>query len=334
MDVIQWIEEHLAPQPCTSGTFLYDHMASQSGRSLPIIYQPFDVTDRRHWLDRGAVFDFVHTAGRGKLLDFGPGDGWPSLILAPYVDQVIGVEGSQRRVEVCRENAARLGIDNATFIYVEPGTPLPFEADSFDGITAASSVEQTPDPYATLQELYRVLKPVGRLRLSYEGLECYRDRSEFEAWLLSLGQDTCRLVIYDRDIDGERVQHYGLTLSMSEQDAAAILMPADQELDRDTLTVDLLERIRPSVVQALKMTLRHPSNKTWVAWMKKCGFSAAETTHCGQAFAWLLFGALSPEKHPPDRAALDALLDPAVQVVVQLAARPIRGRDPYITATK
>ena len=39
------------------------------------------------------------------------------------------------------------------------------EEKSFDGIMASSSIEQTPNPKATLKELFRVLKPGGRLRI-------------------------------------------------------------------------------------------------------------------------------------------------------------------------
>ncbi|MBN1933608.1 MAG: class I SAM-dependent methyltransferase [Anaerolineae bacterium] len=338
MDSIDWIEQNLNPTPCTSAGLLYDHMDSQSGRSLPIIYQPFDVTDRGHWTDRGSLFDFLSTAGQsgGHILDFGPGDGWPSLILAPFVDRVTGVDGSQRRVEVCRENAARLGIDNATFIYVEPGQPLPYGDNTFDGIAAASSVEQTPDPYRTLQELHRVLRPEGKLRLSYEGLECYRGEGEFEAWLTGVGNDACKLVIYHRNVGGERVNHYGLTLAMPQEKARIVLTPDGKDITQDTLTVERLEQLRPSIAQASKLTLRHPSASTWLKWLDEIGFGSAQTTHCGAAFAWLLYDALSPERHPTSIDALDDLLRTGAQVATQLAAPNVLpgGRDPWITAAK
>ena len=98
--------------------------------------------------------------------------------MAPYVAEVVGVEGAHRRVEVCRENAARLGITNAHFYYVAPGAPLPFDANSFDGAMAASSLEQSPDPRATLREIYRVLRPGARLRMYYEALGRYRGGQE------------------------------------------------------------------------------------------------------------------------------------------------------------
>lgn len=75
MDLFDWIRQELEPVACTSDAFIYDDMASQSGRSLPIIYQPFDAGRRSHWRDRGACFDFLSsTRGEGaKILDFGPG---------------------------------------------------------------------------------------------------------------------------------------------------------------------------------------------------------------------------------------------------------------------
>ena len=138
MHVFDWIEQKLKPKLCNSEEFFYDEMESQSDYCLPIIYQPFDVNKRSHWKDRGSLFDYLFsTEGEAKrLLDFGPGDGWPSLIVAPFVSKVVGVEGSHRRIKVCSENAKRIGISNAKFIYVKPGNSLPFEDNSFDGVMA------------------------------------------------------------------------------------------------------------------------------------------------------------------------------------------------------
>jgi len=74
MDVVEWIIEKLKPEPCNSDRFIYDDMDSQSGRSLPIVYEPFDGTKKAHWRDRGAMHDYLlSTLGNGKLLmDFGP----------------------------------------------------------------------------------------------------------------------------------------------------------------------------------------------------------------------------------------------------------------------
>ncbi|MBT1247872.1 MULTISPECIES: hypothetical protein [unclassified Thermosipho (in: thermotogales)] len=58
MNVIKWIESELDPVPCTSEDFIYNDMESQFNYSLPIIYQPFDVKNKSHWADQGAIFDF------------------------------------------------------------------------------------------------------------------------------------------------------------------------------------------------------------------------------------------------------------------------------------
>lgn len=50
-----WIRRRLGPEVCTSSTFIYEDMASQSGEALPLICQPFDIKRRDHWRDRGAL---------------------------------------------------------------------------------------------------------------------------------------------------------------------------------------------------------------------------------------------------------------------------------------
>ena len=330
--VLDWVCATFALRPCSSEELLYDHMASQSGRRLPIIYQPFEVGNQRHWADRGSLFDYLHSTGGGRVLDFGPGDGWPSLILAPYVEEVIGVDGSRRRVAACEENAARLGIENARFVYVEPGAPLPFEDACFDGIAAASSVEQTPDPYATLGELYRVLRPGGRLRIDYEALSRYAGGAEREAWLLERAGGGCRLVIYDRDIEGERAVHYGLDLELTMAQAEALLVPEGGEVSFAALDVEALERLRPHVVGAVRCTLRHPSGRTLAGWLEEIGFAEVHPLSGGRWYAWRLYDVLGPEQRPRDLGALDAYLSPLVEAFVGFAA-PIE-MDPMITAVK
>jgi len=342
--VLEWVREALELRPCSSGELLYDHMASQSDRCLPIIYQPFDVENRGHWADRGSLFDYLHSTGGGRVLDFGPGDGWPSLILAPYVREVIGVEGSRRRVAVCQENAARLGIDNVRFEYVEPGAPLPFAEGEFDSITAASSVEQTPDPFATLAEFYRVLRPGGRLRMSYEALSRYAGEPKQGAWLLDLAEGGerpgtpssslagCRLMISDNDIEGERVVHYGLDLELAPAEAEALLLPAGGELSFAVLDVDALEGLRPHMLDAVTCTLTHPSGRTLARWLEEIGFDPVLPSYSGAWYAWRLYDVLGPERRPRDLQALDAYLSPIIEAFVRFAA-PIET-DPMITAVK
>ncbi len=334
MDIFRWITETLTPEPRTTEALIYDHMASQSGRSLPIIYQPFNPEHAGHWRDRGAALDFALAteAEGGRVLDFGPGDGWPSLIIAPLVGEVVGLEGSQRRMEVCTANAARLGIANARFEFCKPGTPLPFPDASFDAVVAASSVEQSPDPRVTLAEFFRVLRPGGKARLHYEALGAYRGEQEREAWLWSVDEATCRLVLYDRDIEGEQAVQVVLSIAMS---AAALLSALGVEgrgIHIADVTVPRLEALRHAIVDAGLCTTHHPSGATLLRWLREIGFSEARATHDGMEIAGSLYHELAAAQRPATLEAIDAYLRPIVAATVQLSAPT--ADDPMITATK
>jgi len=84
-DLERMIDDEIRPQPCDSADF-FEEMESQSGYQLAEIYEPFDLGKRMHCRDEGHILDFLRTAEvrDGRVLDFGPGDGWPALPLARY----------------------------------------------------------------------------------------------------------------------------------------------------------------------------------------------------------------------------------------------------------
>jgi len=337
LDPIAWIEAHFELQQSNAAEFWYDRMASQSGCNLPVIYYPFDGRRAGDFADRGQILDFAAVAGDGRVLDFGPGDGWPSLPMAAHVAEVVGVDGSPRRVEVCRQNAERLGIANAHFVHVAPGDALPFADASFDGATAASSVEQTPDPRATLRELYRVLKPGARLRMHYESLNYYRGRAECELALGDAETGCSRLLIMDRRIDAEYVQQYGFLFDLSRAELQTLLAPVGEQLSCAALTPTVLATLRAHTLQSVTWKTQHPSCRIWLRWLLEAGFQAARPTHEGGLLARRLYARLPEAQRPSDLAAADGLLKPLVEVVVALEAPPISvpGEwEPWITATR
>jgi ubiquinone/menaquinone biosynthesis C-methylase UbiE len=338
--LVDWIAANVTLRAADSAEAMYDQMESQSGEQLPVIYVRFDSRNRGHFTDRGQVLDFAGHAGGGRVLDFGPGDGWPSLLMAPMVNEVVGVDGSRKRFEVCTANASRLGLSNVNFVHVPPGQPLPFEEGSFDGVTAASSVEQTPDAYATLREFYRVLKPGGALRMSYESLGYYLGESACAATLQPY--DTERgpgssLWVYDRDFGAERVTHYVLEFDLSLPEVEQLLTRHEAETSAEGLDQAVLSDLRPHIVGAVTWIGQHPSCNTLLRWLPEIGFSSARATYDGGWFAGRLFDRLGESRRPTEMAEVDEMLRPLVEVVVTMDS-PRRGGsrewDPWVTAVK
>ena len=334
MNIFDWIRTEFRPRSCASPEFMYDDMDSQSGYCLPVIYRPFDARDRGHWRDRGSCFDFLYaTDAAGKnILDFGPGDGWPSLILAPYARQVVGIDASRRRVAVCEENAERLGISNVSFMHVEPEKPLPFDDGTFDGIVAASSIEQTPDPYRALQELYRVLKKDGRFRIDYEGLNRYRGGEEQIVFFDDSGGDRSSMTLYDRDLEHETAAMFTLTVAVPVASLKRHFSGTSRTPAFPDITCEKLRSIADKVSDVRTCTLVHPSCRTLLGWLDTIGFRTIHATHSGAWFAGQLFDALMPSSRPNDMPGVDELLRPLVQIMVRMPA-PVK-EDPMVTAVK
>lgn len=331
--IFSWIEKELNPESSTSEELIYNDMESQSAYSLPIIYQAFDAAKRWHWSDRGSLYDFLYsTNGEGKkLLDFGPGDGWPSLIVAPFAKEVIGVDSSEKRVEICTENARRMGIQNARFISYRSGTELPFEDNSFDGIMAASSIEQTPDPKKTLSELYRVLKPGGRIRISYEALSDYKGGYENDIWIWGLSGNKCKLILYNRDMENEYGLQYGLTMAMPEEELKRRLF-VNGKVSFNQVSISFLEGIKGVITKAQVCKTIHPSGKTLVSWLKEIGFKEVLPTYSGSLAAAKLFDLYTDDNRPSDLEPVDEAIKKIVKIVIGLEA-PI-DLEPMVSGVK
>jgi len=219
---IDWIKHNIDLTSSDSAEAACDDEDYQNVVGLPTIHQTFDGSRRDHFTERGRILDFAVSMGCGRVLDFGPGDGLPCLGFAPMVDEVIGVDASPRRVAACSQNSQKLGLTNVHFVHGPSVCELPFPDESFDGVSAAASVEQTSDPKSTLRELRRVLKPGGNLRVQYRSVGYYCGWKEREATLRPVGSGSA-LLILDRDVETECVRHYQLRLDLSVAQAAELI---------------------------------------------------------------------------------------------------------------
>jgi len=171
--------------------------------------------------------------------------------------------------------------------------------------------------------------------MDYEGLGFYRGGKEREVWLLDMG-DACRLIIYDRHIEEEQADQYGLDLEMPAGEAASALTgeagASAGAVGIEHVTLDALNALRPVITGAWVCSLSHPSGATYARWLREIGFSIVRPTHSGGRFARGLFGRMPAEDRPTSLRSVTQLLSPLVQVVVEMPA-PIET-DPMITAVK
>lgn len=101
------------------------------------------------------------------VLDVGSGSGTDSLIAAQMVGpegRVVGVDMTTKMLEKARASAAELGVSNVEFVEGE-AERLPFEAESFDVVISNGVIDLIPDKDAVYAEIFRVLKPGGRIQI-------------------------------------------------------------------------------------------------------------------------------------------------------------------------
>lgn len=90
-----------------------------------------------------------------KVLDVGCGTGYNLEMLAQF-GQVFGTDFSEHALEFCH----RRGFQNVSLARAES---LPFDADTFDVVTALDVLEHVDDDLSGLADIHRVTRPGGLL---------------------------------------------------------------------------------------------------------------------------------------------------------------------------
>ena len=283
------------PEAVDSARALYELVPRWSSGNLPFVDVPYDPTREAHWADAARVADYASALPDGgtRILDFGPGDGWPALPIAAALPHahVTGVDPSPLRVEVCVANARRLGLDNAGFV-VGDGGALPFAEASFDLVTASQSLEEAGEPSRVLAEIARVLRPGGVLRASYQVWALPAPR--FETVTLVEGVESLLYTYAVRTQDTPRERRYILVLprdgEAAEVHREALIASADAPraygetlLTRDSpLGVPLLERLAPLARRSVVVDLHRWTTAWLVDALRTAGFADVRATvHSG-----------------------------------------------------
>jgi SAM-dependent methyltransferase len=122
-----------------------------------------DIEARRHgrqgrWIPR--LLEFVKHSGE-TLLGLGHGLGTDWLQYARHGAAVVVCSPSGTQLALVRRNFELRGL-NGRFLHAAP-TALPLEPASIDVACVSGLLESEPDPRAVLDEVYRVLKPGGKV---------------------------------------------------------------------------------------------------------------------------------------------------------------------------
>lgn len=103
-----------------------------------------------------------------KVLDVGCGAGLDMILASRRVGpngRVWGIDLTPEMVEKAQRNFAKAGANNASAV-VAGSEAIPYDHDTFDVVISNGVLNLSPLKERSLQEIFRVLKPAGRLQLA------------------------------------------------------------------------------------------------------------------------------------------------------------------------
>jgi SAM-dependent methyltransferase len=113
-------------------------------------------------------FSLGELAAGEEVLDLGSGAAMDTLVASQMVGptgSVTGIDMTPAMLERARRAATELGAGNVRFVEGQV-EDLPFGDDSFDVVISNGVIDLVPDKDAVFDELFRVLRPGGRLQLA------------------------------------------------------------------------------------------------------------------------------------------------------------------------
>ena len=127
-------------------------------------FRAFDALREADACEPYAVSEAIHgysTAKDLKVLDIGCGNGYVLYQYARHGAHVTGVDLTKTAVELSRKRFALTGL-LGQFVEVD-GNKLPFPDGDFDIVCSMGVLHHISDPRPMVDEIFRVLKPGGRL---------------------------------------------------------------------------------------------------------------------------------------------------------------------------
>ncbi len=144
--------------------------AGQVEQMFDNIAPAYDVMNRamtmgidRLW--RRAAVKMIADKGATKILDIASGTGDLAMLMAAKLDpiSVIGIDLSQRMVEIGRRKVAASGMGDVVKLTVGDCMDLAFPDETFDCVTVAFGVRNFENIHRGYAEMLRVLQPGGMI---------------------------------------------------------------------------------------------------------------------------------------------------------------------------
>jgi SAM-dependent methyltransferase/carbon monoxide dehydrogenase subunit G len=107
--------------------------------------------------------DALHLRADDELLDVGCGSGAFLARHASHVHRVAGIDLSHLQIELARRNLGDRITAGTADIVEGDAAALPWPDEAFTVVTCMESFAGFPDPEQVLAEMFRVLRPAGRL---------------------------------------------------------------------------------------------------------------------------------------------------------------------------
>lgn len=161
---------------------------------------------------------FLHLLPPMTIADLGSGDGSSAVLLSQNAVRVVGVDSSEKMLDVAREQAQRAGASNVEFRLGEM-EELPIDDTTVDLVFFSQSLHHAAHPDRAVGEAKRILRPSGRIVILdlakhrfEEARELYADEwlgfteAEIEAMLSAAGFTDIRASIVDKDPEARQFQ--------------------------------------------------------------------------------------------------------------------------------